>query len=91
MQIVELKDELGRKRRFALEDGDDPAEAAEIGIDVGVPDLTKIDWEAVMVEISNRLYDRGAFTPEDLSRSGNVISGTVTSIIGKQIIKLYGV
>ena len=90
MQIVETVDKIGRKRRYMLDDDDNPEDAAEIGIDIGVPDLSQIDWNKLMVEVSNALYDKGVFTPDDIRRVGNAVTGVATSIVGKAIIKLYG-
>lgn len=90
MKIVETVDEFGRNRKYQIADDDDPEEAAEVGIDVGVPDLKQIDWDSTVVELSNKLYSAGIFTSEDLSAKSNIFMSAVKTVVTKKIIKLYG-
>lgn len=89
MKYVEVVDGQGRKMRYALNDDDDPKDAAEIGINVGVPDLDRIDWEATVTKLHNLLYDRKLFTIDDIAREENALSGVIFSTFKQEIVALY--
>lgn len=89
MQIIELVDEDGFKRRYAVNDDEDLENVEEVGVDVGVPDLSSIDWDGLHREIHNRLYDLGIFTPDDILARGDGITTTLKIVLGKAIIRCY--
>ena len=89
MNIVQTVDDSGRKRRYAINDDDDPRDAEEIGIDVGVPDPDQIDWESASIELSNVLYDMGLFTMDDVATKEGALPGAVLSVFKRRMLKLY--
>lgn len=91
MNIIETVDDGGFKRRYAINEDDDPNEAVDIGIDVGVPDLSQIDWDALHLEIHNALYDAQLFDRDDILRSGSRVSSIVKVAVTRKLINLYGV
>lgn len=89
--IIEITNEDGFKERWAIQDDDDIEEAQEIGIYVGVPDLSSIDWEGLHRRIHNALHDHGFFTMKDVNARGAVMNSVIKVELTRQIINLYGV
>jgi hypothetical protein len=89
MNIIETKNEDGFMERWAIMDEDEPEEAREVGIYVGVPDLSGLDWEGLHRRIHNKLHEQGIFTLEDaIQRDAAVVSIAKFELV-RHIIKEY--
>lgn len=89
MNIVEITDGDGRNMRYAINDDDNPEEASEIGINVGVPDLNRIDWQEASIELHNKLNDMGLCTIDDVAQKEGALSSAILFVFKRKIVKLY--
>lgn len=87
-KIIELTDEDGYKRRYLVNE-DDKDNAAEVGLDVGVPDLNQLDWEGIKRDLHNQLFDKRLFTIEDVRRQELGITTALRSVFLRNITNLY--
>ena len=92
--MIEIVDESGRKRRYQMSDeGDNVAyteeEIAELGVDIGVPDLNQIDWDKIVTDLHNLLYDRRLFTMDDVTAREGLLSSVILSILLAKVANLY--
>lgn len=87
-KIIELTNEKGYLKRYLVNE-EDVSEAEEIGLDVGVPDLDQLDWEAMKVELSNQLYRSGLFTIQDIRAKESGISSALRFVFLRKITDLY--
>jgi hypothetical protein len=86
MKYIEYIDTQGRKRKSLVRDQDtDPS----IGIPAEPPNLDRIDWEAVKLEIHNQLMDQGLYTWTDVQKAQTAVGGIVLSVVRSKIINLY--
>jgi len=88
MRRVVWTDRRGWKRVSLVRDTD-PDEAAESGLPLGPPDLSEIDCQEVLKEISNELVDCGILTIADLPRQPNAITQAVRSAMVRRIVVAY--
>lgn len=90
MKELIFQNNKGLWKRYLVEDDvESHSEAEEIGLDIGVPDLEQLDWEALKVELNNKLHASGLFTIEDLKRRESGITSIIIGIFKKPIINLY--
>lgn len=92
--MIEFVDERGRKMRYKMSDEEaDVAytadEIAEIGVNVGVPDLDRVDWEKAITALHNKLYDTHLFTMDDVIQKEGLLSKVILSIFKAKIANLY--
>ncbi|RLD00239.1 MAG: hypothetical protein DRI46_07850 [Chloroflexi bacterium] len=89
MKIVTIVDEDGLKQRYQIQDDDDPNDAAEVGLNIGVPNLEQVDWEEVRKELHNRLFDMRLFTMQDIIDQQSGMGNAISSVLLKKIKGLY--
>ena len=89
MKIIETVNENGCKKRYAINDDDNPEEAEHIGINIGVPDLSGMNMEVALVELNNVLYDMGLFTIDDIASKEGALIAAVLSVFKSKVVKLY--
>ena len=89
MDIVKVVDSDGRNMRYAINDYDNPEEASEIGINVGVPDLSRIDWQEASIELYNKLDSMGLYTIDDVAQKEGALSSAILFIFKRKIVRLY--
>ena len=87
MKHVNWTDEKGWKRRSLVPDTSDESDG-RYGIPAGPPDLRQLDWEHIQREINNALVDRGVFSWEDVSRTGDALM-VATTIVKRHLVGLY--
>ena len=92
--MIEIVDERGRKMRYKMSDeADDVAytneEIAEMGVEVGVPDLDQIDWDKAVTDLHNKLYATHLFTMDDIASREGLLSAVILSIFKAKIANLY--
>ncbi len=88
MRKVIYTDRAGYKRAAMIRD-DDPDEMASKGIPVDPPDLEHLDWEGIKRDIHNNLVSAGITTWADIVRGQNTVTGVVTRVLKKHIVRLY--
>ena len=89
MKIIKVTDSDGKNKRYAINDDDNPEEAVDIGINVGVPDLDRIDWQAASTELNNKLDDMGLLTIDDVAQKEGALSSAILFVFKRKIVKLY--
>lgn len=87
MRLVIWTDKNGYKHRSLVRD-DDPDEAAPGGIRQEPPSLDNLDWEAVKLELHNRLMDAGLWTWQDVQRKEG-LPGIILAVLRTRLINLY--
>lgn len=88
MRQVTWEDKKGFKRRALVRDTD-PDSAAKKGIDTGVPDLARLDWGGITLELHNLLHDRGLFSFRDVEANPGALTGAILSAMRARLIRLY--
>ena len=78
----------GYKRVYQIRDTDSDRDA-EYGIPVGPPDITILDWDAIVKELNNGLVERNLLTWDDVVKSQNGLSQVILNVIRRKIIELY--
>ena len=89
MNIIETINEDGFMERWAIMYEDNPEEAREVGIYVGVPDLSGLDWEGLHRRIHNKLHEQGIFTLDDVRERGSAVTSIVKFELAREIITEY--
>lgn len=89
MQIVNIIDERGWKRRFLVSEEVDIDDAQEIGLDIGVPDIGVLDWDELAKELNNKLFDSGLFTWDDIRANETGLTPILRSVFLERLIHLY--
>jgi len=89
MKIIETVSEDGFSERWAIQDDDDPENAREIGIYIGV-DISDLDWEGMHKRVHNMLHAQGVFTPEDIRAKGNAVTAIANVALVREIVRNYG-
>lgn len=87
MRAVVWTDNSGRKRRSLVRD-EDPDDAALTGIRQEPPNLDNLDWDAVKVDLHNRLIEAGLLTWQDVQRFGG-LPGIILGCLRTRLINLY--
>ncbi len=88
MRHVIISDKKGFKTRMLIRDSDGDEAADRIGVPDGPPDVRRIDWEQVQLEINNLLVDNGFFTWDKLMQSPSGLN-IITLPIRRQLSALY--
>jgi hypothetical protein len=88
VRYAEWTDDRGRLRRSLVRDGDPDALAPQ-GLPRGVPDLGRLDWEAVERDLHNALHRRGLYTWEDVQRAQDGVTGAVLAALRRRVTALY--
>lgn len=88
MRHVIITDKKGYKIRYLLRDSDGDEAAEKIGVPDGPPDVRRIDWEQVQIEINNLLIENEFYTWEQLMKSPLGLN-IVTLPIRRQLSALY--
>ena len=89
MKTIKIVDDSGKNMRYAINDDDNPEEATEIGINIGVPDLDRIDWQEASIELNNKLDEMGLFTIDDVVQREGALSSAILFIFKRKIVRLY--
>lgn len=71
-----------------IRDSDGDEAAAKIGVPDGPPDIRRIDWEQVCLEINDLLVKNGFFTWDQLMKNPSGLN-IVTLPIRRQLSMLY--
>lgn len=92
--MIEIVDERDRKMRYKMSDEETDIaytveEIAEIGVNIGVPDLDRIDWEKAVTDLHNKLYDTHLFTMDDITSKEGLLSAVILSTFMARIANLY--
>ena len=92
--MIEIVDERGRKMRYKMSDEDDNIaytrdEIAELGINMGVPDLNQLDWDQIIIDLHNKLYDTKLFTMDDVTAKEGLLSAVILSVLMAKVANLY--
>lgn len=86
MKQVKYTDEQGRKHLSTIRDMDsDPS----IGFLQSPPDLDRLNWQELKVNLHNLLVDKKLFTIEDVQRYQQEFNHAVLVAISKPIFRLY--
>jgi len=89
LKEVKWTDPDGR-RRVRLIRHRDPASLAQTqGIPQEPPDLDRLDWEQIKVDLHNRLLDLGLLTWKDVQAAQQGVTGAVLTMLRKRVINLY--
>lgn len=89
MKIVQTVDEAGFKQRYQIQDDDDPNDAAEIGLNIGVPDIRQLNWDEAIKDLHNRLFDMRLFEMQDIIDQQSGMGNAISSVLLKRIKNLY--
>lgn len=68
---------------------DDPDHLAPNGVPHDPPDLSRLDWDGIRVELHNLLVDRGLLTWNDVVASQNGVTASILSVMKRKILALY--
>lgn len=86
MKLVTFTDPNGFNHKSLIRDNDsDPA----IGLIQTVPDLTRLDWEAMARSIHNKLVERELFTLKDVQERNVEFNQVIMATVVKPIFALY--
>lgn len=88
MKLVLWTDDKGRKHRSFLRDSD-PDHLAPLGVPDDPPNLDRLDWDAIKIELHNALVERGLITWQDVQKSQSGISSSVLAVFRRPLIGLY--
>lgn len=88
MKNVISVDNRGYKRIYSIRDKDNDKDA-KLGIPIGPPDISSLDWDLIGRDINNELVDKGLITWDDVVRSQNGLSQVIVSIVRRKIVELY--
>lgn len=89
MKEIKWTDSDGR-RRVRLIRNRDPASVAQTqGIPQEPPDLDRLNWEQIKVDLHNRLMDLGLLTWKDVQRSQTGVTSAILTVLRKRVINLY--
>jgi hypothetical protein len=67
----------------------DRDENARKGIPVPMPDVNKLDWDAIKRDLHNELVSRGIYTWHDAQAVQDGIVGSILFALKNKIIALY--
>lgn len=86
MKRVIIKEENGELHAFWVKDD---AVDAKYGIPCDPPDLNKLDWDDMRMQIHNQLLERNITTWQDVQREQTAITSIVQSVVKNAIVNLY--
>lgn len=88
MKLVQWKDPKGYFHLSLLRK-DDPDSNALRGLPQDPPDLSTIDWKAVMRDLHNELVVRRLVTLDDVTRSQNGLTAAILASLKQRMVALY--
>lgn len=88
MKQIAYLDENGYKRVSLIRDNDRD-EMAHKGIPVLIPDVNRIDWEAVKRDLHNELVNREIRTIKDISIDNDGINGAILFALRSKLVSIY--
>lgn len=88
MRRVTYTDKFGYKKVSLVRDTD-PDDLAPMGVPLGPPDLSLVDWEEVKKDLNNMLVDRGILNYIDIQRNSSAVSSCVRSCLTSKIVNAY--
>jgi hypothetical protein len=88
MRRVIWEDKNGYFRAAMIRD-DDPDSMGPQGVPLAPPSLDDFNCGEVMKEIHNGLVKQGLFTWADVVQSQSAVTGVVTGVIKRHLIRLY--
>lgn len=87
MKTVDWTDEKGYIHRSVVPE-DAGIGMAKNGIPIGPPDIDRLDWNMIKVEINNFLAREGIWTWDDYQRNPNGVVAAL-SVIKRHLIDMY--
>lgn len=81
--------DLKGKKHCSLIRNDDPDHLAPSGIPHDPPDLSRLDWEAIQLELHNLLVDKGICTQDDVVALQNGVTSSILSVLKRRVLTLY--
>ncbi len=88
MRLVRYEDEDGFAHQSFIKENM-PLVDAHMGVPHDPPDITRLDWQAIQVEINNLLLERDLITLKDITNKRGMLENTIKSIIVPKLIQLY--
>jgi len=90
MKKVTWTDSRGFHHAALLRDND-PEDRPEVGIPLDPPDINRLDWEELRVNLHNTLVDFGLSTWEDVVAQQNAasLSSAILRVFKRPLIGLY--
>ena len=88
MKLVQWKDARGFFHLSLLRQ-DDPNSDAPQGLPQDPPDLSAIDWKAVMRDLHNELVVRRLVTLDDVMRSQSGLTAAILASLKQRLVALY--
>lgn len=81
-----IADDDGRLKAYWVRDSD---EDVRFGIPDNPPDLTKLDWIAIEMELSNLLVKENLITYQDVQRRQQEFTAIILAVVRNPIVNLY--
>lgn len=88
MRLVQWTDESGYVRQSYIKD-DDPDDMADKGIRHEPPDVARIDWEQVKIDLHNELVSRGLVSWADVQAQQTTLEPVILAVLKRRLIALY--
>ena len=88
MKIVEWTDNKGYKRKRAIKDTDSN-ESAIHGMPLEPPDLERLDWKQLKLDLYHNLMNRDLVSWQDVQYSQNGVTSAILATFKRKIIALY--
>lgn len=85
MKIVEYIDQNGLRQRSLIKEGDRP----EWGIHLSPPDVNRLDWQEIKVNLHNLLLDKQLLGMEDIQRHQQEFITCIVTALKKPLTRLY--
>jgi len=88
MRIVTIKDSNDYSHSYLVQNLSQPFEE---GIELSIPDLSKINWVVKRKELHNMLHDAQLFTAQDVSTNDGYkkLAFIISKIYFEELYKLY--
>jgi len=88
VKLVQWRDSQGYFHLSLLREDDHDSDAPQ-GLPQDPPDLSTIDWKAVMQDLHNELVVRRLVTLDDVTKSQSALTAAILASLKQRLIALY--
>jgi hypothetical protein len=89
LKEIKWTDEDGKQRKRLIRHRDPASLAQTQGIPLEPPDLDRLDWEQIRVDLHNRLMDLNILTWKDVQKAQKGVSSAILSVLKNRVVNLY--
>jgi hypothetical protein len=89
LKEIKWTDPDGRKRARLIRNRDPASLAQTQGIPQEPPELDRLNWQQIKVDLHNRLMDLDLLTWKDVQKAQTGVTSAILTVLRKRVINLY--